>query len=55
MKENQTFSQEVRGCFISLVCLFLAIGAVIMSAKYVYPENPIVVIWWGWISSDVYV
>ena len=40
MKENQTFPQGVRGCFISLVCIFLAIGAVIISAKYVYPENP---------------
>ena len=40
MKENQTFREGLRGCFISLACIFLAMGAVIMSAKYVYPQNP---------------
>ncbi len=40
MKENPLFRQGFRGCFISLVCILLAIWAVSISAKYVYPENP---------------
>ena len=40
MKENQFFRQGFRGFFISLVCILLALWAVSISAKYLYPENP---------------
>lgn len=40
MKENQFFRQGLRGFFISLVCILLALWAVSISAKYLYPENP---------------
>ena len=39
MKENPFFRQGFRGCFTSLVCILLAIGAMTLSAKYLYPEN----------------
>ncbi len=40
MKENQTFRQGFLGCFVSFVCILLAIWAVSISARYPYPENP---------------
>jgi hypothetical protein len=40
MKENQIFRQGLRGGFISLVCILLAIGAMAVSAKHQYPNHP---------------
>jgi len=40
MKENQFSRQGSRGCFISLVSIFLAICAMAGSANYQYPEHP---------------
>jgi hypothetical protein len=39
MKENESFRQGFRGFFISLVFLLLALLAVSISAKFLYPEN----------------
>ena len=39
MNENQLFQQGVRGCFISLLSIALAIGAMTISAKYQYPQH----------------
>lgn len=40
MKANQLFRQGSRGCVITLLSILLAIWAVTLSAKRVYPENP---------------
>lgn len=40
MKENQSFLQGSRGCFISLVIILTAIFAMAVSVNYQYPENP---------------
>lgn len=40
MNENQLFQQGSRGRLISLLNIVLAIGAMTISARYLYPENP---------------
>lgn len=40
MKENQNYTQRFLGCFVSFVCILLAIWAVAISTRYMYPENP---------------
>jgi hypothetical protein len=40
MKENGLFKYGFRGCFINLVWIVLAIFAVTVSAKHLYPEDP---------------
>lgn len=39
MKEPQLFQQGLRGCFISLLSIVLAIGAMAVSANYHYPQH----------------
>jgi hypothetical protein len=39
MKETQLFQQGLRGCFIGLLNIVLAIGAMAMSANYHYPQQ----------------
>ena len=39
MKEKQLFQQGVRGCFISLLSIALAIAAMAVSANYQYPQH----------------
>jgi hypothetical protein len=39
MNENQFFRQGLRGFLISWVCILLALWAVSISARYLYPEN----------------
>ena len=41
MKENPLFPNAFRGCFISLVSVFLALCLVWLSANYEYPEHPL--------------
>jgi len=38
--ENQSFRQGVRGCFVSLVSILLAICALAISANFHYPGHP---------------
>lgn len=39
MKEPPFFQQGLRGCFISLLTIVLAIGAMAISANYHYPQH----------------
>ena len=39
MKESQLFQQGLRGCFINLLSIVLAIGAMAISANYHYPQH----------------
>jgi hypothetical protein len=39
MKETQLFQQGLRGCFIGLLSIVLAIGAMAISANYHYPQH----------------
>ena len=40
MKESNFFRQGLRGCFINLVSVLLAISAMTISANYQYPKHP---------------
>ena len=40
MKDNSFFQYGSRGCFISLVSILLAIGAMAVSTSYQYPQHP---------------
>ena len=40
MIHKQTYQHVFLGCFVSFVCILLAILAVSVSARYIYPENP---------------
>jgi hypothetical protein len=39
MKETQRFQQGLRGCFIGVLSIVLAVGAMAISANYHYPQH----------------